>query len=147
MPHQLVKGASKVNAFEAFFLGFPVFAFVLVVEDTQVADVAGGTDALGFHSSQDSAARLLHVQTVVETAVSGGCKNLREVMAYLFRFHVEGAETFDAWRVNQVATPFQRIHFREGGGVHAFEVAAGDVAHLDAVTGVDAVDQGGFAHP
>ena len=82
-------------------------------------------------------------------AVLAACrirKDFLEVVAHLLVFHVEGAESFDARGVNQVAVPLHLEHLREGGGVHAFVVGRRDFSGLQVLVWQDGVDEGGLAH-
>ena len=127
-------------------MALPVFFLFLVVEHTQVRCVARLTDALLCHGLQHGATRLVPVGAVPIAAVGRLAEDFGKVVAYFFRLHVEGAETFDARRVDEVAVPVYGVHFREGGGVHAFVVYRRYFARAGVGVGQDGVDEGRLAY-
>ena len=80
--------------------------------------VAAGRDIVVFHSLEHSTTRLVSVSTVVEAAMLREMEYLFEIARYLFRLHIEGAKTFYARSVDDVATTWQLEHFAECCGVH-----------------------------
>ena len=79
--------------------------------------------------------RLVRVGAVVETAVSRETEDFLEIVAHLLLFHVEGAETFDAGRVDDVSVPFRFIHLGKGSGVFARVVGIADFAGAEVEVG------------
>lgn len=119
---------------------FPILAFLLVVENAEIAFIAGFADVMILHGLQDGAARFVAVRTIVETAAGREFEDFGEIMGDFHPFHFDGAETFDARRVDQVAAFRQRDHFGEGSGVHAFVVVFGDVARAQVYAGYQFID-------
>ena len=58
-----------------------------------------------------SASGFVAVGTVAVTAVGRYLEYFREVVAYLFFFHIECSETFDARSVNDISVARNREHF------------------------------------
>ena len=97
-------------------------------------------------SAAHGTARLVTVGAVAVAASGRRLEYLREVVADFFRFHVEGAEAFDARSVDKVAPAFESEHLGEGGGVHALVVGGGYFARPCRGFRQDDVDEGGFAY-
>ena len=127
-------------------VGLPVFALLLVVEHGEVGLVAALGYVVVLHGLADGAPRLVGMRAVVETAVLGEVEDLAEIARQLLAPDVEGAETLDARRVDEVAAAGQREHLAESGGMHARVVGLGDVGRAQVGPGQDGVDERRFAH-
>ena len=82
-------------------ISFAVFVFVLVVEHGEVRLVTALRNVVVFDGFEYCTARFVGVRTVTEAALLGEFKDFLEVACQLFALHVEGAETLDAWGVDE----------------------------------------------
>ena len=96
----LLKFACKSAADEGL-VGLAVFVFVLVVEHREIALITAWGDVVVFDGFEDSAARFVGVGTVGEAALLGKLEDFAEIAGEFLTFHVEGAEAFDAWGVDE----------------------------------------------
>ena len=69
------------------------------------------------------ASRLVPMGAVPVFAMCREFENFFEVMSYLFIFHVESAETFDARCVDDISVAFYGEHLGKGCGMHSFVVS------------------------
>ena len=98
-----VYGNFMDRLFAAISEGLAVFRLVVVVEHGEVALIARGCDEMVIECLADSAAGFVGVCAVGKTAVGGMVENIGEIAGDFLWFHVEGAETFDARRVDEPA--------------------------------------------
>ena len=88
--------------------------------------------------------------TVVEPAIFGKMEDFLEVMPHFLTLHVERTESFDAWRIDNVATYpslfIQFIHLRESRSVFSCVVGIADFASLQVQVGQQIVDKRRLSH-
>ena len=93
------------------------------MQDAQIAVVARLCDAMFFNCGADGASWLVCVCAVVESAIGRCAEYLLEVVSDRFFFKFDGAESFDAWRVDDEGICIGHpIHFAECRCVHALVV-------------------------
>lgn len=95
-----------------------------------------------FYRLAHGAAGLVRVGAVAKAAIGRETEYLTEIMAYLLRLHVEGAEAFDARRVDDPAASGQPQHLAEGGGVGARVVRIRNLGGAQVHAGNETVEQG-----
>ena len=126
-------------------ISFAVFVFVLVVEHREIALVTALGDEMVLDSLEDGTTGFVCVGAVGEAALLGEFEDFAEIAGELLAFHVEGAEAFDAWGVDEPTLlaigywllailrwgqfPCDGNHFGEGGGVGACLMGFADVGH------------------
>ena len=88
-----------------------VFAVFFVLDDAQVAGVAGFTDVMVCDGFQNGAVGFVGVGAIAEAAFFGGGKDFGKIMTNFFDFHVNGAKAFDSRGVNEVTAIFELKHF------------------------------------
>ena len=120
----------------------PVFALVFVFKHIVIGIVARLGYIMVFYGFEHSAAGLMGVSAVAETATRREAEYLAEIMTDLLGFHVEGAEAFDARGVDGPTTERQTQHLAERGGVRACIVRIGNLGGAQMHAGDKAVEQG-----
>ena len=115
----------KNEEYREVLIGLAIFAFVLIVEHTEVALIATLCNVMVVERLQDRAARLMGVGTIGETAVLGKLEYLTEITGQFLWLDIEGAEALDARGVDEPPA-LERYHLREGGGVLPRIVGIGD---------------------
>ena len=81
-----------------------VFIVVFVGEHREVALVSALCDVVFLDGIDYCATRLMGVSAVAEPAVLRETEYLREIACYLFGLHIEAAEAFYAWCVNDISS-------------------------------------------
>ena len=81
-----------------------------------------------------------------ETTVLRETEDLLEIAGKLLWLHVEGAEAFDAWCIDQPPTLY-RYHLRESGGMEARVVGIGNLGSAEVGAWHETVDEGGLPYP
>ena len=94
---------ARKGATDEGLVGLAVFVFVLVVEHREITLVTALGDVVVFDGFENGAARFVGVGTVGEAALLGKLEDFAEIAGEFLTFHVEGAETFDAWGVDEPA--------------------------------------------
>ena len=97
--------APSRNEGGAYLLVFgAVLPTLLVLEDAEIADVAGRSYTPSLDGFAYGASRLMGVCTVAKPASSTLLEELWEVMGHLGIFHLEHTEALDAWSVNEISS-------------------------------------------
>ena len=81
-----------------------VLPTLLVLEDAEIADVAGRSYTPSLDGFAYGASRLMGVCTVAKAASSTLLEELWEVMGYLSILHLEHTEALDTWSVDEIAS-------------------------------------------
>ena len=98
-----------------------------------------------FERLENRATGFMGVGAIRETAVFREMEDLAEVTGKFLGFHVEGAKTFNTWRIDN-PPPTQGYHFRKGGGVLTEVMGIGDLCGAQVDMGNQTVDERGFTH-
>ena len=81
-----------------------VLPTLLVLEDAEIANVAGRSYTPSLDGFAYGASRLMGVCTVAKAASSTLLEELWEVMGYLSILHLEHTEALDTWSVDEIAS-------------------------------------------
>ncbi len=137
------------------------------IENIEVVLVAFGWDLARFDGGFYSAAGLVAVRAVGETAREDEGTHLGKEMGELPGLEINHAEFFDAWGIDEERRGLEcggwiadvrlvrgallrrdadRVDFSESGGMGAFKRPLRDLTGAEVERGVDGVEEGGLAH-
>ena len=71
------------------------------------------------------------VGAIAELAIAREMEDVAEITREFFGLDVECAETFDARRIDEIASLGQSEHFAKSGGVHARVVRVADLGRFE----------------